>query len=311
MINRFDSIYTSINNSNLILSRLKFYSFLRFSVRSFVNIIMPIYFRLNPTDKKLESKDDNKVIVSITTFPNRINKIWLVVECLLRQTRMPNNIILWLSKEQFVRGELDLPIKLLKYKKNGVEFRFVDEDLRSHKKYYYAFKEFPKDIIITVDDDLFYTDFLIESLLNLHEIFPNSICCHRGFVVNKDNNTILPYKRWQIARDFVNPTSDLFQTSGGGTLYKLEMLHPEVLNKEVFLNICLAADDVWLNFMAQMGGTKTVKSNYFSNYIPILNFNNINLSSYNVLGGGNDLQIRNLINYYNLNENELFNKNII
>src|SRR5699024_12638905 len=66
--------------------------------------------------------------------------------CLLRQTYPPDKIILWLAKEQF-EGRNTLPNNLLDLEKRGLEIVFCDEDLRSHKKYYYAIKKFSKDIL--------------------------------------------------------------------------------------------------------------------------------------------------------------------
>ena len=43
----------------------------------------------------------------------------------------------------------------LDQQKRGLTIRFC-EDLKAHKKYYYAFKEYPDDIVITVDDDVIY-----------------------------------------------------------------------------------------------------------------------------------------------------------
>ena len=37
-----------------------------------------------------------------------------------------------------------------------MKFKFVPENFRSHKKYYYVFREYPDHKVITVDDDLIY-----------------------------------------------------------------------------------------------------------------------------------------------------------
>ena len=61
------------------------------------------------------------------------------------------------KKKRSISNELkDIPDNLLGYyNKKQLEIIFVEEDLRSHKKYYYAFKEYQNDIIITIDDDIF------------------------------------------------------------------------------------------------------------------------------------------------------------
>lgn len=41
----------------------------------------------------------------------------------------------------------------------------MDEDIRSHKKYWYAISEYPGMSIITVDDDIIYSSDTIKDLV--------------------------------------------------------------------------------------------------------------------------------------------------
>lgn len=303
MIDFFDICYSSLRNTN------KFHSFLRYLIRNISNVLIPFYFKLTKRKVILPEKDKANVIVSLTSFPQRISKIWLIIECILRQKTLPNKIILWLAKDQFSKGINDLPENLKYYlKKNILEVIFLEEDFRSHKKYYYAFKEFPDDIIITLDDDIFYPSNIISDLLELHKKYPDVICCHRAHMVLKDNdNKLKAYTSWEKIYDAIGPTFKIFHTSGGGTLYKKSMFTDEVLNDKIFRDYCFYADDIWLNIMAQISKTKTIKSNYFSHLIPIFNSNSdFKLSLDNVIGGKNDEQIQNLIKYYKLEEKNLF-----
>lgn len=86
----------------------------------------------------------------------------------------PDEIILWLAEEQF-NGIDSLPKALLEQQKRGLTIRFCD-DLRSHKKYYYTMQEYPRDIVILVDDDMFYPKDTIKKLWKLHKKYPNDIC---------------------------------------------------------------------------------------------------------------------------------------
>lgn len=304
MINYLDKVYSSLRRLN------KFESLVRFSIRRLSNILIPIYLKKTKSKIELVAIDGEKIIVSLTTFPQRISKLWIVIECMLRQSLKPNKIVLWLSSEQFPYGIKGLPKSLTDYyHRNQLEIYFVAEDLRSHKKYYYALDKYPNDIIITVDDDIFYPSNIIQDLLALHRQYPDSICCHRAHeVIKKDNGQLTTYLSWKKVYDKRKPSFNLFHTSGGGTLYKRNFFSNEVLNKNVFKELCFSADDIWLNIMAQINKTQTVKSMYFSNLIPIEYKKNIfKLSSENVNNGANDIQLKNLIKKYNLNEYELFN----
>ena len=45
------------------------------------------------------------------------------------------------------------------------EIRWVDEDLKPHKKYYWAFKDFRDSLVVTIDDDLVYRKTMIQELV--------------------------------------------------------------------------------------------------------------------------------------------------
>ena len=60
-----------------------------------------------------------KVIVSLTSYPRRINTIYKVLDSIIQQTVLPDKIILYLSESEF-RGFTDMP-DLGKYEKYGFE----------------------------------------------------------------------------------------------------------------------------------------------------------------------------------------------
>ena len=105
MVDFFDRLYSSIIIKNHYLEKIKYYSISRFVVRLFANIIIPFYFKLSNNNSAYKIKESVKtkkrVIVSLTSFPIRINKVWLVIESILRQSNKLDKIILGLSKEQF------------------------------------------------------------------------------------------------------------------------------------------------------------------------------------------------------------------
>ena len=156
MNNYFVYKYSSIRDNILFLKKIKYYATKRFIITNSANALVPLFFYITNffTKKKLTINENNlNVIVSLTTFPTRINRVWIVIECMLRQTYKPDRIILWLSKEQFECLD-KLPKSLLKLQSRGLEIKFCNEDLRSHKKYFYSIKKYPCDILITVDDDV-------------------------------------------------------------------------------------------------------------------------------------------------------------
>lgn len=96
VLNLFVKIYSKLQNYPgvpLWLMRP-----LRKAFRSIAWMCVPSYLqRARPSMQSSEIP----VVVSFTSFPERINYVWQVVECLFRQTYRPEKIILWLSKKQF------------------------------------------------------------------------------------------------------------------------------------------------------------------------------------------------------------------
>jgi len=299
MIDFFDKIY-SFQYKNRLLNKIKFFSALRLITRVAANLVIPVYYLITKDFaqalNKVETKANKKIIISITSFPNRIDRLWIVVESLLRQSYKPDLIILWLSKEQFSSIER-LPKRLLSQRKDGLEIRLCDHDLKSHKKYYYALQEYPDDVIVTFDDDVFYSTKVLATLVKLNDRFPSSICCNTGYRIITRNEEIMPYTKWEQLMDKSGPDYNISFTGVGGVLYPPGSLHKEVFNN-IFENICLSADDIWLKAMSLLGNTTVVKSDYFSNYLPVFHFNNKTLSSSNIYHNKNDQQLEAVRNYF-------------
>lgn len=298
MINILCKLYSKIQNRSFILEKIKFYSLLRLNVRIFANTALPIYFlvtRLFCNYKLEKSKNEGKrIIVSLTSFPARINRLWIVIECMLRQSKKPDKIILWLSKEQFANFS-GIPKSLQVLQSRGLDIELVDGDIRSHKKYYYVFKKFPNDYIITIDDDIIYRTDLIERLWN-------SYCAHKtivaayGYNIQYANEGLLPYKLWPMSCDGV--FENLFFGSGGGVLFPPNLLYKDLLNIDLALNLCPTADDIWLNTMARLSKQRIVKILSDNVLMPIINLNNVTLASQNLAMDKNDEQIDSVSAYY-------------
>jgi len=299
MLDFYIQKYAAIQNINPLLSKVKYYGLKRRICCTIANAKLPDYFNKTPekrTFKPNNSSCDN--IVSLTTFPARINKINLVIECMMRQTTPPDKIILWLSKKQFSSLE-KLPKQLLELKNHGLTIEFAEEDIRSHKKYFYTLKQFPKANIITVDDDYFYPTTLLEQLLEEHKLYPKDVICHRAHEIKVENQKLQSYSKWRYEFQEESNTNTVFFTSGGGTLFPSESLHPEVLNKEVFLEKCRLADDIWLNAMTRLQVSKIQKiESKFAVNLPIQYSNSISLADQNVGNNQNDVQLNAVREHY-------------
>lgn len=247
---------------------------------------------------------EHEIIVSLTSFGERIHTVHLAIESIMQGTVKPNRIILWLAENEF-KGKR-LPHTLYLQQNRGLEIEYY-KDVKSYKKLIPSLKKYPESIIITIDDDLMYEYDIIERLINTHIDNPNTICACRMHRIKLDvNKQPLNYFKWEFCtnNEIISPLN--FPTTGGGTLYPPNSFDDEVFNSDIFTKICPNADDIWFYSMALRKGSKTiwVKNNKPTGYYRQIPTTGITLSKTNtcVTGGicGNDLQFRKVIEHYKL-----------
>lgn len=246
------------------------------------------------------------LIVSLTSFPERIHEVPFTIYSLLTQTCKPDLLILWLSYEEFPNKENSLPEDLLRLTNYGLTIKWI-HNIYSYKKIIPTLKEYPNDIIVTADDDIYYPNDWLE---NLYESYYNScldnvVYCHRMHKITLQNGFPAPYEKWIHTIHNGKPSYLNFATSGGGVLYPPHCFHHDVSNEKIFTQIAPKADDIWLWAMIILNGYKyvTVQNNIrHLKYINILRELRITdektLSKDNCLNCFNDIQINNIINKY-------------
>jgi hypothetical protein len=298
MIDFFCNIYTYISDRDAFLTKARIFPVCRALTRLCANLILPIYVKWSARRVVPLRNDGHKtpIIVSLTSFPARINRIWLVIESLLRQTYKPNRIILWLSKEQFADSK-SLPMNLLRLQSKGVEIKFVDGDLRSHKKYIYTMALYPDAIVVTVDDDIFYPSHALQYLLDAHRKYPKDVIANITHQLQYDSSGQLRnYTDWK--HNLQSPLYDnhTFQVGVGGVLYPPHCAHKDICNTKIAYQYCPCGDDIWLFAMCRLAGTTIRSSTHTFVPLPIYNLHSFSLSTNN-LQGGNDIQIKQLTDY--------------
>ena len=251
---------------------------LRFAERSLANIILPKYLSKSiDNSSKTIVKD---LIISFTSFPARIKEIWQVVECLKRQTILPEKIILYLSEEQFPRI-IAIPESLRSRQDNLFEIRIVSGDIRSHKKYYYAMQEFPDKTIVTCDDDVYYGSWFLQELVRYSKKAPGCIVANDAVrIKHNEQGELLPYL--QFGQNVLADDSDnLVQIGVGGVLYPPHSLNTLVLDREGFTKAAPMADDLWLCAMARLNGTPVIKTCSYKQTLPPIITNSSSLTDLN------------------------------
>lgn len=288
-----DFFHIAYNNTfklnNTFFSKIRIGAIFRFLIIHAANIIIPITLKCNNASGKKED-----FIVSLTSFPNRISKVHLVIMSILNQSISPKRVILWLSRDQF--DSLDsLPKKLLNLRSQGLEIYLKPGDLRSFKKYYYLQEQYPDETFIIVDDDVFYTSKMIENLLKSHKKYPDMICANRCVQI-KNNSS---YVNWSvISGEALPPRFDILPTGCGGVLYPKNSLHLDAFNKELFLELSYDADDIWLNCMAFLNKTPIVYTGGNEYLLAVKKIKNTHLHKKNVGKLNNDYRIELIKKHY-------------
>lgn len=220
----------------------------------------------------------------------------MVVECMKRQTYLPEKIILWLSKDQFPTDG-SIPQSLWSRVDELFEIRMVDGDIKSHKKYYYAANEYLDKYLLLIDDDIFYPTDMVEKVIKAQEEYPDAVICRYGYKKTYDSNCILKsYNDWiPVYKDYIG--KDFFFGSGGGTLIMPQLLYHDLINRDLFMKLTPTADDVWLNAMANLSGVNIIKISS-GLLCPIAQKNCERLSNINLGNLQNDTQIDNVGSYY-------------
>ena len=247
---------------------------------------------------------NEQYVVSLTSFPGRINDVWISIETIMRQTFKPDAIVLWLAHEQF--PDRKLPKSLSDLEKRGLTIKYC-ENLRSHTKYYFALKEYPEANVITVEDDCYYPKDTLESLVKLHKEFPGNICANRAHKITFDENgEVKPYRKWlHNYAGHTQPHHLLVMTGVGGVLYPPHSLNETIFDKETFKRICFYADDLWLKVNTDLKGTLVVTTKRFNkDFVTVSKTQNENLVSQNSFGGGNDGQLKDVMEHFNFKFSE-------
>ena len=228
--------------------------------------------------------EGEKIIVSLTSFPARINIVVKTIKTLLTQTLKPDAVILWLAPEQFPNGEKDLPQELLDLKQYGLTIDWY-KDIRSYKKIIPTLKKYPNAVIITTDDDIYYAPDTVESLYKSYLEHRNEVHAHRCDwlkVVEEDAKTV-PHPspllqgegmtevvqtqkkviKWEKTRElYLDRHRGVASfhnrlTGYGAVLYPPNCFYKDVCDESLIKELIPTHDDIWLWAMATLNGYKT------------------------------------------------------
>jgi hypothetical protein len=190
------------------------------------------------------------IIVSLTSYPPRIPCVYPVVKSLLAQTEAADEIILWLSREEFPEREAALPEELRSLVgTGGFRIAWVEGNLKSHKKYYYALQD-QKNVVITVDDDAVYASSMIHTLMESYRKHPCAVSARRVRMIFREEEHLMPYLDWErmIPEYIGEERMDLCAIGANGILYPPGTARESWFDAESIRWTAEDQDDLWLKF---------------------------------------------------------------
>ena len=246
-----------------------------------------------------------RVIVTLTSYPARMYDLHFCLYSLLTQSFKPDKVVLWLGEDKFPEKELDVPKKVLALREFGLEIRWC-KDIRSHTKLLPSLREFPEDILVTVDDDHFYPQNWLQALWDGYQHSGTITTTYTKKCIIKQGKP-LHYHHWEHID--IGPESCGYHNmlyGYGSVLYPPHCLHPDVLDAEKALEICPTADDIWFWVHAVRNNSKIYKlpvtqhKIFFVNLEREMGYNNDGtLHSVNEgIDGANEVLLQRIYQYY-------------
>lgn len=190
-----------------------------------------------------DSKEEIPLVVSMTSFPARIDRCWISVETILQQTIRPSLFLLVLAEEEFPNRKI--PRILARQVARGLTIQWEKKNGKSYDKLLPALAAYPHLPVVTVDDDKYFPEDLLATLWNAHLENPAAIVGARGWQIRRSESGAIRFgDGWQRIR---RPThgKTLHLPGGNGTLYPPGSLAKEVSSLDRALEICPTTDDIW------------------------------------------------------------------
>lgn len=231
------------------------------------------------------------LVVSLTSFPARFGTLAKTLTSLLNQRVQADATILWIGHDQMDA----LPQDVLRLRDHGLTIRAC-VDIRAFTKLIPSLEAFPDSFIVTADDDLYYEPDWLFTMVSAFARHDPAVICRRAHIAwIEEDGSAAPYNDWELetaALAAPHSATALFPTGIGGVLYPPGCFPPEVLNREVFREICPLADDVWYFWMELIAGIRRQRAGGPMQLVNWPSSQRISLFHQNVDRNRNDEQIR-------------------
>lgn len=219
---------------------------------------------------------NDRLIISMTSFPPRINGVSKVWYSIFRQNvdRSLYKAVLVLAEPEFPKKEESLPEDLrIVVEAFNIEIIWTQYNIKSHKKLIPTLLKYPNDDILVIDDDVIREEGWLACFIEDHKKHPNDIIAGT-ILYHLKNDEFIRYPNFLVGcTDFGEIIKNGRPANGaGGTLYpKNTFTDKRFFDEELFMNLSPTSDESW-QFYFNYRENKTIRllSKFFStrNYIP-------------------------------------------
>lgn len=258
-----------------------------------------------PHDLLQAKGDETDIIVSLTSHGKRVrDSLPYALYSIFTQEKLPNKILVFLDDKKW--NSANLPTLLRRLQLSGLEVVFT-QDIGPHSKFLPALKMYPNNAIITLDDDMYYEDQVINTLnIAYQRSDKKSVIACWAEIVEQVEGKFAPYSVWHDS--IYGNENTLYSPLGvGGVLYPPHIFDEEIFKDEVFIKLAPYADDIWFWVQEYRCGVKVKLIPDAHKYnIEVNRIDNLKeggstaLYFQNCLHGRNDKQFKALLEYYNL-----------
>lgn len=248
-------------------------------------------------------------IISLTSYGGRIKRCApYAIFSMYTQNMIPGKITLWIDKTKW--NKTNLPFFIRRMMNWGLlEVNFCD-DIRSFTKLLPALRKYPDSIIITIDDDLYYSKSFVRTLYKSYLKNKNGIHTLGGIIPTHKEKILQPYSQW---KGCTKTYDNVFLLALGfrGILYPPHTFDEEIFNKDVFMKYAATCDDIWFYVMSlRMNKRKILVTGHsVHHYLIDLLYQKLHIRSglrdVNIKYHYNDFAMVELLNYYNLSIEEI------
>lgn len=188
-------------------------------------------------------------VITFTSYKQRIGQSWLTILSILGQNRKLD-VVMFIAGED--RQLLPLWLRTLPYVFRNFNIMFC-QDIKSYKKIIplldldYVNSELDKERlnailtiknnVITVDDDVFYSPYMVSRMVKKVNR-GNEVVYNTGRFFNLN----MKYDQWPVCTEETD--SSVLPIGAGGILYPLDILRACYVNN--FWELAPTSDDIWL-----------------------------------------------------------------